>query len=85
MDVNDIYPGMFIRTNPILEATDGMFARMDTLMNRKANEVGEVLKPVPGYGGDVWWVKHSGVGAEVIAPYCCTEFSARQWAEDEGE
>lgn len=63
--------GERVVTKGKLESTAGMIVNPSNLDNRRASAAGEVLGPVPGHGGDVWWVRHDD-GA--VAPYCYTEY-----------
>lgn len=64
--------GTHVRTHPHLGDTRGMEnVNGHNLRRRRGNAPGVVLYPVPGMGGDVYWVQH---GEGDTAPYCFTEF-----------
>lgn len=64
--------GLRVRTNATLEPTTGMMVGLENLRQRRPDAEGEIRGPVPGHGGDVYWVQH---GIEpMLAPYCFTEF-----------
>lgn len=64
--------GTHVRTHPHLGTTQGMEnVNGHNLRRRRGNAPGIVLYPVPGMGGDVYWVQH---GEGDTAPYCFTEF-----------
>jgi hypothetical protein len=70
MDANDVRPGIAVRTTE-LSGTEGMVVAERHLTNRRAGATGNVTAPVPGHGGDVWWVRH---GDNDVAAYCASEF-----------
>lgn len=72
MDLNSIREDQKVQTTE-LGPTTGMLIGGGLLQNRVKGVTGVILGPVPGHGGDVWWVRHDG-GAAVVAPYVYTEF-----------
>ena len=51
-----------------LHSTKGIFVNKKHLDVREVGVTGTITGPVPGHGGDVWWIKHdetSTVGAYV--------------------
>ena len=63
--------GTRIKTNDELETTTGMMIPAKYLDVRRCNSTGVVKGPVPGHGGDVYWVEHYD---GIVATYCFTEF-----------
>lgn len=61
-----------VRTNAVLDSTQGMMVREGNLKCRKPNASGLIKGVVGGHGGDVYWVQHDP--SEMLAPYCYTEF-----------
>src|SRR5262249_17232087 len=63
-----IVPGIKVVTAPVLDAdsTRGMSASPEVLARRKPAQAGAALSPVPGYGGDVWWVVHEGAARIIV-------------------
>lgn len=70
MNCNDVKPGLCV-TVAKLGSTDGMTIAPKHLAVRRVGTVGTVSGYVPGHGGDVWWVKHSG--SEDVGAYCFDE------------
>ena len=66
--------GTKVLTNSELDTTKGMMVNPLYLGARKVNATGVVLGPVPGHGGDVYWVDHGEEKNDDIAVYCFTEF-----------
>jgi len=87
MKPEDIKPALKVVTAPGLNSVKGMLVPESYLKQRKTNQVARVYGPVPGHGGDVWWLVHEGAatykteqGLEMldktfIAPYMFTEFN----------
>ena len=71
MDCNDINKGMKVKTTK-LGKTIGLCIMEKHLSVREAGITGTVLNPVPGHGGDVWFVQHDN--SEVVGAYIINEF-----------
>lgn len=65
--------GTRVKTHPKFgeDATRGMLISAKNLDVRRCNATGMVRGPVPGHGGDVYWVEHYD---GIVAVYCFTEF-----------
>lgn len=50
--------GMRVRTRCV--STGGFMLSPGVLSRRRGGIVGTLHSPVPGHGGDVWWVVHEG-------------------------
>jgi len=83
--VDNVRIGMRVRVAETLGDTRGLLAPQAVLQRRKAGVTGEVLAPVGGHGGDVWWVRHDGaprlagtneVDPTHVAPYVIDELTA---------
>lgn len=72
MELNEVKPGIRIRTSERLRGTEGMMIRRKYLQARRPGTIGTVKGWVPGHGGDVWWIEHED-GA--VAAYCYDEFA----------
>ena len=58
MEYNKVSDGMVVKTVGVLGDTEGMLVKQEHLDARQPNKDGQVSGPVPGHGGDVWWVAH---------------------------
>ena len=71
-------PGTRIRTHVKLGETTGFLIAERHLSARKREALGLIVDPVPGHGGDVYFVRHaegdSGNDPCPVASYCFTEF-----------
>lgn len=63
--------GTRVVTHAELESTEGMMISAKYLDARRCNATGMVRGPVPGHGGDVYWVVHYD---GFVSAYCFTEF-----------
>lgn len=63
--------GTRVKTHAELETITGMMISYKYLVLRRTNDGGIIRGPVPGHGGDVYWVEHYD---GVVAVYCFTEF-----------
>ena len=71
MKLEDVKPGIKIKTNKNLNSTKGMLIKQPFLDQRESNKEGMVYTYVPGHGGDVWWIRHRDGS---LAPYVFDEF-----------
>lgn len=79
MELNNVKPGLKVKTNNDLRSTDGMLINQKYLIQRKANQEAVIHSYVGGHGGDVWWLLHESSDGnqseqELVAPYCFDEF-----------
>lgn len=59
-----------------LKSTRGFLVKKEHLSARRKGATGILGNPVPGYGGDVWWVLHEDDGK--IAAYAYGELEIIQ-------
>lgn len=71
MNLNDVKPGLEIKTVFNLESTAGYMVKPEYLQARRTDAEGTVKNWIPGHGGDVWWVEHKDGS---IGAYAFTEF-----------
>jgi hypothetical protein len=71
MNLNDVKPGLEIKTIFNLESTAGILVKPEYLQARKPDAEGTIKGWVGGHGGDVWWVEHKDGS---IGAYCYSEF-----------
>ncbi len=70
MKLDDLRAGVIVRSTDPLGSTSGMMVKADLIAARAPLAMGKVMGPVPGHGGDVWWVKHAD---QSVAPYSFME------------
>ncbi|MFH1046910.1 MAG: hypothetical protein V1738_01285 [Patescibacteria group bacterium] len=70
MNCNDVRIGQRVKVVK-LEDTSGMLLHFNYLNVRKVGVMGTLWLAVPGYGGDVWLVRHDG--CDEIGAYIDTE------------
>ena len=70
MKLDDLRAGIIVRSKDPLGTTTGMMVKADLIAARAPLAMGKVMGPVPGHGGDVWWVKHAD---QSVAPYSFME------------
>lgn len=70
MKLDDLRAGIIVRSMDPLEPTTGMMVKADLIAARTPLAMGKVMGPVPGHGGDVWWVRHAD---QSVAPYSFSE------------
>jgi hypothetical protein len=68
--------GTRVVTHAELEPTTGMNVPQPNIGARRRSTTGKILAAVVGHGGDVYWIWHEG--AELMAPYCFTEFELEE-------
>lgn len=66
--------GTRIRVHATIDPLAGMLAIHG---RRKPGAVGEIHGVVGGYGGDVYWVRHSRDSVDIL-PYCFDEFELEE-------
>jgi hypothetical protein len=72
MNINNIKPGIEVRTTKLGE-TSGIIVKDNKYLDtRQSGLVGTVVGYLPGHGGDVWYIQH--YDTEDIGVYCFNEF-----------
>jgi hypothetical protein len=66
--------GTRVVTSAHLESTRGLLVVTHRLEMRRPNVRGTIAGWVAGHGGDVYWVRHDGDDANIVAPYGWGEF-----------
>ena len=69
-------PGTTIVTNYELESTKGFLIAEKHINARRINTNGVIAFPVPGHGGDVYFVDHADGSTGV---YCWSEFELAEF------
>lgn len=73
MDVKNIKENMIVRSSNTLGPSDIYNSvATDIVKNRTEGKLGKVLGAVPGYGGEVFWVRQQ----KGVAVYLFTELEA---------